>query len=253
MSGTSDIIVPAVFGRDRAAVAGMSTRKGGAGDSPFGMNLSFNVGDNPERVKSNRLGFFAGLGIGMDELAFMQQVHGSTVTEVDTPGVYPACDGMITDRPGLYLCVTVADCVPVFILDRAAHALAVVHAGWRGTAAHIVARAVEALRLAYRAEPNRMEAFIGPSAGSCCYEVGPDVAEAFDAAFVALRNDTHIVDLKTANRADLVSSGVPGSSIEVHPGCTIHEGGVFHSFRRDGARSGRMMGVAGMCGGAFQG
>jgi YfiH family protein len=140
----------------------------------------------------------------------------------------------------------VADCVPVFILDRSVHALAVVHAGWRGTAAHIVSKAIEALRTVYRAEPSRMEAFIGPSAGACCYEVGQDVAGAFEKACLLVRNGKPVVDLKAANRALLVSSGVPEHSIEVHSGCTIHEGAQFHSFRRDGKRSGRMMGVAGI-------
>jgi polyphenol oxidase len=239
------IIHPSAFGHSAGITAGLSTRNGGADGSPFGMNLSFSVGDNADHVTQNRTRFFGALGIGMDELAFMQQVHGSTVTRVDAPGVYPAFDGMITDQSRLFLCVTVADCVPVFILDRAVHALAVVHAGWRGTAARIVCTAIEALGVAYGALPSRMEAFIGPAAGVCCYEVETGVAGAFDPALVTVRNGRPFVDLKAANRAQLTGAGVPENTIEIHPGCTIHEKSLFHSYRRDGSLSGRMIGVAG--------
>lgn len=245
MTASFTIVRPAVFGHGAGITAGVSTRNGGPDGSPFGMNLSFNVGDQADHVTRNRMRFFGALGIGMDELANMQQVHGSTVTPVHVPGVYPACDGMITDRPRLFLSVTVADCVPVFIVDRAVHALAVVHAGWRGTAARIVCRAVEALGETYGALPSRMEAFIGPAAGGGCYEVGPEVAGALDPAFVTVRDGRYFADLKAGNTGQLKASGVPETGIEIHPGCTIHDNTLFHSFRRDGALSGRMMGVSG--------
>ncbi len=115
MITSPSIIRPFAFGQSAGITAGLSTRDGGPEGSPFGMNLSFNVGDNADLVTQNRARFFGALGIGMDELAFMQQVHGGTVTRVDTSGVYPACDGMITDQSRLFLCVTVADCVPIFM------------------------------------------------------------------------------------------------------------------------------------------
>lgn len=239
------IVHPSAFGHHAGITAGVSTRNGGPDGSPFGMNLSFSVGDSADHVTQNRARFFGALGIGMDELAFMQQVHGSRVTRVDASGVYPACDGMITDQPRLFLCVTVADCVPVFIVDRAVHALAVVHAGWRGTAARIVCSAIEALGAAYGALPSRMEAFIGPAAGGCCYEVGVEVVRAFDPAFVTVRNGRSFADLKACNMEQLKASGVPEKGIETHPGCTIHEKSLFQSYRRDGGLSGRMIGVAG--------
>jgi len=210
------------------------------------MNLSFSVGDDPAIVHQNRARFFGELGVGITELALMQQVHGSMVTRVDAPGIYPACDAMITNCSRLYLCVTVADCVPVFLLDRAVHGLAVVHAGWRGTAAGIVSAAVDALTVAYGALPSRIEAFIGPAAGACCYEVGAEVAGALDAGSITVRNGKQYADLKSANVAQLVRAGVSASLIEVHPACTIHEAASYHSHRRDGYRSGRMVGVAGI-------
>ncbi len=245
MSDVLSIVRPSSFGHGTGLTAGLSTRAGGPPGSLFGMNLSFAVGDDPANVRQNRARFFGELGIGMGELAFMQQVHGSSVTRVNAPGTYPACDAMITDCSRLYLCVTVADCVPVFLLDRAAHALAVVHAGWRGTAAGIVPAAIDALKVAYGALPSRIEAFIGPAAGGCCYEVGAEVAGALDAGHVTMRDGKRFADLKSANRAQLIRAGVSAVSIEVHPACTIHEESSYHSYRRDGHRSGRMVSVAG--------
>jgi polyphenol oxidase len=245
MSAPLTIIRPSFFGNGATLIAGLSTRPGGDPDSPFGVNLSYNVGDDPERVTENRRRFFGELKIRLDDLACMQQVHSATIARVENPGLYPECDAMITNRSGVFLCVTVADCVPVFILDRDAHALAAVHAGWRGTASRIASSAVQALANAYGAEPSRMEAFIGPSAGGCCYEVGKEVAETFAAAHVAVRDGKHFVDLKGINRSQLLASGIASVAVEVHAACTIHEGPLYQSFRRDGSKSGRMIGVAG--------
>lgn len=245
MNETFTIVRPESFGGTSPLVAGLSTRIGGPADSPFGMNLSYNVGDDAERVTANRKRFFGALGIRLEDIATMQQVHSNAVVRVEHPGGYPSCDAMITDHSGIFLCVTVADCVPVFIMDRKVHALAVVHAGWRGSASRIVCAAGEALKDAFGAVPRRMEAYIGPSAGVCCYEVSKEVSDVFGADYTATRDFKHYVDLKGANRAQLMDFGVPASAIEVHPSCTIHEGATYHSFRRDGKLSGRMMGVAG--------
>jgi polyphenol oxidase len=239
------IVRPFAFGHGTPLVVGLSTRIGGVEGSPFGMNLSYNVGDDPERVKENRRRFFGALDIRLEDIATMQQVHGNTVVRVDRSGSNPSCDAMITNRPGVYLCVTIADCVPVFVLDCSVNALAVIHAGWRGSAARIVSTAVEALQREFGAKPDQMEAFIGPSAGSCCYQVGEEVAGAFRGECVLVKDGRKYVDLKGENRKQLMGAGVPAGAIEIHPACTIHEGGVYHSFRRDGKLSGRMIGVAG--------
>jgi hypothetical protein len=91
-----------------------------------------------------------------------------------------------------------------------------------------------------------MQAFIGPAAGGCCYEIGEEVARRLDSRFV-LRDGSRLrADLKGANAAQLEEAGIPVGNIEVHPGCTIMEPEVFHSYRRDGKRSGRMMAVIGI-------
>ena len=227
-------------------VFGMSTRHGGVSPSPLGLNLSFNVGDDPANVRKNRALFFGELNIPLDRLAFPMQEHSAGVLRIDEPGRYSSCDALTTNKSDVYLCISAADCVPVFLYDRARKAIAGIHAGWRGTAAGIVRGALECMRREFSTDVRDLIAFIGPSADKCCYVVGPDVAGAFNAKFSHVKDGSSTVDLKGANRQQLLDAGVPADSIEVSPLCTISESHLLHSYRRDGAQSGRMLAVLGL-------
>lgn len=224
----------------------MSTRKGGVSPEPLGMNLSFNVGDAEENVRRNRELFFGALQIQLEELATQRQVHSSNVRIAQQPGSYPDCDALITNQPRVFLCVSVADCVPIFLFDENKMIVAVIHAGWRGTSGGIICNTIDLMKKEFGSDPGKIVAFIGPSASVCCYEVGEEVASQFELRFVSRRYGKISLDLKSANVAQLVQSGVPASSIEVSPLCTITAKDLLHSFRRDGERSGRMMGVVGL-------
>jgi len=225
---------------------GMSTRRGGVSPEPLGMNLSYRVGDVEENVRQNRQLFFDALDIKVEELAVPRQVHSSTIRVVQASGSYPDCDALITNCRRVFLCVSVADCVPVFLFDEEKKIVAGIHAGWRGTAGKIVSRTVERMRSEFGSNPSKVIAFIGPCASECCYEVGEEIVSQFDPTLVSRRNGKVFLDLKSANAAQLVQSGVPVASIEVSPLCTITAKDLLHSFRRDGDRSGRMMGVIGL-------
>ena len=237
------LIRPQVF--PPGIIAGFSTRNGGVSPPPLGMNLSFRVGDDPSNVRKNREIFFGALEIPPDWIAVPGQVHGTTVRRVEEPGEYPETDALISSAKGLFLCVSVADCVPILLHDTQGGAVGAVHAGWRGTASAIVATAVGAMHAEFGTLPSRVVASIGPCASACCYAVGADVASRFQQACV--RNDRGVlfVDLKSANRTQLIDAGVPPESIELSPYCTISDPSLFHSHRRDGVKSGRMMGVIG--------
>jgi len=226
-------------------VAAFSTRNGGVSPPPLGMNLSFRVGDDPSNVRKNRELFFGALGIPPDLIAAPGQVHGTTVRRVDEPGEYPETDALVSSATGLFLCVSVADCVPVLLFDTQGGAVGAVHAGWRGTASAIVAEAVRAMRAEFGTPPSRIVASIGPCASACCYTVGADVASRFPQECVRNDGGGLFVDLKSANRTQLIEAGVPPGSIELSPYCTISDSSIFHSYRRDGTKSGRMMGVIG--------
>ncbi len=94
----------------------------------------------------------------------------------------PEADGVMTDEHGVALVVQVADCVPLLMADPRTGAVAAVHAGWRGTAANIAAAAVRRLQQQYGCRPEDLVAAIGPCIGACCYQVGPEVREAFTSA-----------------------------------------------------------------------
>ncbi len=235
------VILPRLAEGTGIVRAAMSTRQGGVSAEPFGMNLSFRVGDNPETVAENRRRFLEHFGAGPGQLAVPVQVHGTTIRRADGGGEYPACDALMTDRVGLVLGVTVADCVPILLADPVSHVIAAAHAGWRGTAAGIARAVVRAMEGESGISPRRLLAFVGPAAGACCYAVGPEVADLFTPEVVNRRDGGLFVDLKSSNAAQLAASGVLPGSIEIHPLCTITERHLLHSFRRDGSRSGRMM------------
>ncbi|HKA37243.1 MAG TPA: polyphenol oxidase family protein [Thermoanaerobaculia bacterium] len=176
------------------------------------------------------------------------QVHGRTAVEIaEAPtrgSVRDAgeCDILATALPGVALVVQTADCVPMVLAgDRA---IAVVHAGWRGSAKNAAAAGVDALgRLGE--EPARLRAFLGPSIGACCYEVGGEVAAQFAGEFArhSCGGRFHL-DIAAVNRAQLESAGVPPSAIASHSSCTMCGGDGYASYRRDGAAAGRMIALA---------
>jgi YfiH family protein len=151
------------------------------------------------------------------------------------------CDSLATDLAGVALAVQTADCVPILLAG--AGAVATAHAGWRGTAAGVAGSAVAALeRLGAPASAAR--AWLGPSIGPCCYQVGGEVAAQFAGEFLrASCGGRFRLDLPALNRAQLESAGVRAGNISVHPACTLCGGPKYASYRRDGERAGRMIGL----------
>lgn len=241
-----NLIRPSIFAEIQSVVAAVSTKNGGVSPAPLDMNLSFNVGDDPENVTANRKRFFGGLSIGLEELAIPRQVHSATVQRVSVPGSYADCDALITDSHRLYLCVTVADCIPIFLYAPDVQAVSAVHAGWRGTLSGVVRAAVAAMEREFSCSPAHLLAYLGPAAGACCYVVGSDVSSQFHERFLQRSGTGVSLDLKAANVAQLQELGVPPQNIEVSPNCTISEPSLLHSYRRDRESSGRMMGVIGL-------
>jgi len=177
--------------------------------------------------------------IGARSLARGYQVHGTLVRQVlaaepdaDVPAA--RADGQATATPGIAPFVLSADCLPVALAGGGA--VAMVHAGWRGLAAGVLERGVEALR-ELQAMSGEIVALVGPGAGPCCYEVGEEVHAAFGGRHRHGRN----IDLRAIARDRLLAAGV--ASAAAHGGCTICDERHF-SHRREGARAGRQGGVA---------
>ena len=175
------------------------------------------------------------------QLATVKQIHSSTcVAAAGRIGVLGEGDALLEDRPGSVVAVKTADCIPVLLADERLHAVAAVHAGWRGTVARIVAGAVAEMGARFGTRPADLHAAIGPGIGKCCYEVGPEVAAHFGG-----QARGHI-DLTDANRRQLEESGVTPSRIYASNLCTMCRSEEFHSFRRDKEASGRLYSFAGI-------
>jgi len=179
-------------------------------------------------------------------LVLPRQVHGTRVVEADRAAPPPEADGLSTTAPGLLVGVVTADCMPVLLLDERRRVASAVHAGWRGAAAGVLEAALRQLRERYGSEPTEVVAAIGPAIGGCCYEVGDEVRAAFQArtgdVTRAAWNGRRHVDLRTAAAALLAADGV--ERVAVLGPCTACGRG-YHSYRRDGAGTGRQLGFIG--------
>jgi len=218
----------------------VTTRAGGVSSGEFAsMNLGGGGGDDPAHVARNRL-------IVREQLPamprWMKQVHGTDVADLDVLGEsqVPVADAAVASKPGRVAVVLTADCMPLFLADEAGGRVAVTHAGWRGMAAGVIERTVEAMG----SKPSGVVAWMGPAIGPGAFEVGPEVREAFVAAdpdahdaFRTHRPGKFMADLYALARRRLASAGVT----RVHGGglCTYTDPQRFFSYRR-AQKSGRM-------------
>lgn len=171
--------------------------------------------------------------LGCERVVQVKQVHGARAVLAEEAAGQEA-DALVARAGGGAIGVRVADCVPVLVADEASGDVAAIHAGWRGVVGGVVRAGVEVLGGKARI------AAIGPCIGACCFEVGRDVGEQIG-FIVHAWGDKAYVDLRAAVRAQLRSLGLGEGRIEDVAGCTKHEPERFHSFRRDGADSGRML------------
>jgi polyphenol oxidase len=221
-------------------VFGFST-KVGPGEHPYYFNLSLSVGDDKERVLLNRQNFFSSLGL--NKTAYQKQVHGNEIKYVEKEGYAGESDAMITDRPGLGLIISAADCTSIYIYDFKKNIIAGVHAGWRGTQKNILEKTIDKLVTEYACSVETMAAYIAPSIASNVYEVDRDVAVQFDEKYYTPSGSKYLLNVSGKNYDALLSAGIPSQQIQYSTLCTFQNKSLFHSYRRDGVTSGRSIGV----------
>ena len=241
-------------------VACVSGRDGGVSPAPYdSLNLSFGVGDDAAAVIENRSRLCRALGHPLDALTVANQIHSGDVVVVgaehrgrgsrDAADAVTDADALVTATPGLLLAVLLADCVPVVLVDRVRAVVAVAHAGWRGTVAHVTANTVACMVDTFGCDPADIVAGIGPSIGPASYEVGADVADAArraypDAPEVIRRDGVRTTfDLWTANAVDLRRAGVLAAHIEIS-GIDSHAETDRYFSHRAARPTGRFMAVA---------
>jgi YfiH family protein len=250
---------------DAGFANGFSTRGGGVSAMPENsLNLAGFNEDTAENILENRRRFLK-LFPGHWALAGCWQVHGSDVRVVknqieakpaeDEHGDTVYCDAIVSKAAGVLAGVKTADCVPILVGDSETGAFAAVHAGWRGTVAEVVTRALSRLATDYKTKASDVVVAIGPAAGVCCYEVGSEVIDAFgdrfapsSSLFKKTRAEHACVDLVKANRAQLTAVGVQEEKIYSAPLCTMCRTDLFFSYRREKnlyGKVGRLMSVIG--------
>lgn len=239
-------IKPGIFDKFGNVVCGVSTRFGKRPRPPFDFNMSFKVGDDTDAVKRNRKDFFDALGIDGDNVSFQFQTHSTIHNYVEETSFFNGSDGLYTDKKGLFLAVNVADCVPVFVYDAENEVVAGIHSGWKGTQQKIVTHTIDTLIEKYKTKPENLYVYVGPGISVKSFEVGEEVFDMFDDEFKEVREGKMYVDLKKDIFTRLIKQCVPKKNIEVCEYCTFADDGLFHSYRRDRGKSGRMLGVIGV-------
>jgi len=239
---------------------GFSLRAGGVSAAPFdALNLARGLGDDRVNVAGNHRRLGSDVGYDVERLFEISQVHGAVVRVI---GAGDAPDRVRSEEADALVAlgaqspraavvgVRVADCLPLLLADVRTGAVAAVHCGWRGVAASIVDRTLDALFVA-GTHAGDVRAAIGPHIRACCFEVGDEVVSALEAvahgAVVAARRDDasgkpHVA-LAAIVRAQLAARGVGAAQCEELGGCTRCDAERFYSYRRDGARSWRHLAV----------
>jgi len=274
--GIKILQVPA-FAKLPWLIHGFSTKPGGVSDQNGEkvLNLGFTEWDTKENVLENRRRFQSALSATNLKLISLKQIHSDAIHLFDSaPSELCRGDASATDRPGLLLGVQTADCVPILLVDPKERVAAAVHAGWRGTLARIVVKAIGRMQMQFKSKPADLLAAIGPSIGGCCYEVGTEVATQFLSQFAEapewfdefrtgdepnpiqwlnMMPPGHqpppknvLLDLRKANRAQLLGAGLRAPNIFVSDLCTACRRDLLFSYRKEGAQSGRLMSAIGI-------
>jgi YfiH family protein len=241
------MLVPAPFREEHGqflvelpgARAAFTTRRGGTSAGPHAsLNLGFATADDPARQDANRARL-TGL-LGAPPTGWVFQVHGDRVIVRDDVGSLaerPEADAQVTGLPGIAVGALGADCLTIALAGGGA--VGVAHAGWRGLASGVLARTVERLR-SLAGEGSEIHAAVGPGAGPCCYEVGPEVHAAFADRPQARHGEN--LDLSAIAAAQLAEAGV--GAVHALGVCTICHPELFFSHRRDRGVTGRQAGLA---------
>jgi polyphenol oxidase len=234
-----------------------STREGGFSSGAYeSLNLGLLTGDDRDVVIRNRRALAEVAGVSPENVVMGWQVHATDIEEWDGPdpdtafldpqGGHLKVDGHLTRNPDLAALVLVADCLPVAIAGGGT--VAMLHCGWRGLAGGLIPKAVARMQAAPGASPRRgasaYAAAVGPGIGACCYEVGPEVLDAF-AAYDGVADD-RMLNLRAIAEQQLRAAGI--DRVEHVDYCTSCHPELFFSHRRDNGVTGRQGGIAWLTG-----
>lgn len=225
---------------------GFTTRMGGVSETPYAsLNLGLSSGDDEALVAENRRRVLAAFGTDEGGACAFSQVHGVRVLEGQPSWFVEEADAVVTNKPGLLLVVSVADCLPVLFHDPETGAVGAAHCGWRGSVGGIAAATLTRMTELYGSNPQDVRVAFGPSISGQNYQVGAEVVEAFiQAGFPAKitkpdSEDRYRLDVAAANRWALLEHGVRPDYLWESGLCTYADPVLFYSHRRDRGLTGR--------------
>lgn len=244
-----------IFGAYHETRHFITSRIGGKSLGQYaGFNLGFGTDDNAEHVLQNRYLLAETMGTPLDWFVFPRQTHSANIAVVDKShmgkgafgreNALPDIDALICNIPNIFIVIQVADCVPVLLLDPENSTIAAIHAGWRGTVKEIVPKTIASMQENFGTKAEKLIAGIGPSIGKCCYNVGDEVHEKFSnlkstQGIFETRNEALFLDLWTANKNQLLQSGVLEHNIEIAQLCSQCNADTFFSSRQGKGDTGR--------------
>ncbi len=248
--------IEVIFPGSGCSRQGFTTRHEGVSRPPYNsLNLGLNTQDQHANVEGNRSLLARAFGANQEALVTPRQVHGSDILLINEPNddyshfLTVEGDAVITNQPHVIIGVCVADCAPILLCDPDKRVIAVVHAGWKGTAAGLVSKTVAGMISEFGSNPGRLQAAIGPCIQKCCYEVDGPVRQAFlqgglswDSCAKQKSPGKWQLDLAAANRELLLLAGLPAPAIQLSEQCVCCHSEQFFSYRRDKEESGRQMG-----------
>jgi len=242
------------IGRDVLAFS--TTRRGGCSSGAYeSFNINAFCGDEDSNIEKNRTALCQFLNIDATRLIIPHQIHETVIREV-SPSYFSlsdaekadfleGVDAVMTDMQGICVGVSTADCIPVLLYDEPHHAIAAIHAGWRGTVKRIVEHAIAAMHETYQTDAIHLKSVIGPGISMESFEVGDEVFDAFsqagfDMEKISCKSDKWHINLPECNRLQLINQGIPESSIVASNVCTYKNVSDYFSARRLGIKSGRI-------------
>ena len=238
-----------LFDQFEELICAFSTRRGGHSK---GMFASLNMGnikrDDPLIVKNNRKLLYNKLGVFEENVAVPDQINSANVKTISTPGIVPKTDALVTSVSELFLGIQTADCFPVFIYDPEKKIVAIIHAGWRGVVQNILINALDLMFNKLLVSSSDLYVVIGPGLQKECFEVRFDVYKQFPEEFLDIHQDTfkRYLNLSGYLKQQLISLDIPAEQILVSQDCTKCNLERYYSYRRDGEKSGRMLGIIGI-------
>jgi len=244
MDKNNGLIYYPIFEQYKNLLAFSTTKKAFKNEAPrFTGNAEKIIGDNREKLSNL-------LKIQSCQLVFPRQTHTNCVVSISEipEDEIKETDALVTNQPGICLCVQTADCVPVLLFDPIENVIAAVHAGWRGTVQKISTETIKMMKANYGTLPENVLALIGPSIGPGVYEVSDEVVNEVqknipNAENTLLKNNAEKFhfNLWEANRQLLLQCGLSPINIEVSEECSFTQNEKYFSARRDGIHTGRMV------------